>query len=597
MRFTTRPFHVMTGLTLLAIASGLGTTTSAHAATEKGPVQQHCSGDNAGLRLPAGFCATVFADGLGHARHLVVADDGVVYVNTWSGVYYGNEPPHDGGFLVALKDTRGTGTADVIERFGETPQSGGTGGTGMGLYAGYLYAETNDRLVRYRRDPGVVVPMDAAETIVSGLPMTGDHPMHPFLIDTDGQMYVDVASATNSCQPANRMLESPGLNPCTELLTRGGVWRYDAKRLNQVFSPAERYATGIRNAEGFALDSKTHHIFVTQHGRDQLHSNWPSLYAMEQEATLPAEELLLLGADHDYGWPSCYYDPSRRSLILAPEYGGDAHRVGPCAQKTGPVAAFPAHWAPNGLAYYDRPQFPAAYRQGVFIAFHGSWNRAPYAQRGYNVVFQALHGDQAGRCEIFADGFAGPIAAPDKAAHRPSGLAVGPDGALYVSDDVSGRIYRIVYEGHASAAGHASSVVPCPRANVAAGPIVPAPVTSDSHAPLAQKADDPDSLPVPEGATREMLRLGAQIYIGQVGGAACTGCHGLHATGTPLGPNLSANRWLWSDGTPAGIAASIRVGVPHPKNYRAPMPAMGGARLSADQVSAVAVYVWALSQP
>ena len=94
-----------------------------------------------------------------------------------------------------------------------------------------------------------------------------------------------------------------------------------------------------------------------------------------------------------------------------------------------------------------------------------------------------------------------------------------------------------------------------------------------------------------------MILLGEQIYHGQVGGATCTGCHGASATGTPLGPDLTSGRWRWSDGTFAGIAATIRVGVPHPKDFRAPMPAMGGAQLTADQVSAVATYVWALSQP
>ncbi len=106
----------------------------------------------------------------------------------------------------------------------------------------------------------------------------------------------------------------------------------------------------------------------------------------------------------------------------------------------------------------------SVYRNGVFIAFHGSWNRAPYPQGGYNVVFQPMVGDHAaGRCEIFADGFAGAVKSPDKADHRPSGLAVGPDGALYVSDDVRGRIYRIVYRG--GSAGSAGNVTPCPSEN------------------------------------------------------------------------------------------------------------------------------------
>ncbi len=123
-------------------------------------------------------------------------------------------------------------------------QSGGAGGTGIGLYKGSIYAEINDRIVRYALPAGAIVPSGSADTIVSGLPLGGDHPMHPFIIDAEGSMYVDVASATNACQLKNRQLKSPGANPCTELETRGGVWRYDANKTNQTFSTAERFAYG-----------------------------------------------------------------------------------------------------------------------------------------------------------------------------------------------------------------------------------------------------------------------------------------------------------------------------------------------------------------
>jgi len=555
---------------------------------------QACPNDDSGLTLPAGFCATVFADDIGHARHMVVGPSGAVYVNTWSGEYYGNTVTHAGGFLVALQDKTGTGKAEVTERFGETVQSGGAGGTGIGIYKGSLYAEINDRIVRYLLPAGSSVPRDPPQTIVSRLPLGGDHPMHPFIINVEGSMYVDVASATNACQLQNRQLKSPGANPCTELVTRGGIWRYDANKTNQTFSPAERFATGIRNAEGFAIDSAGR-VFVTQHGRDQLHANWPDLYRPEEEATLPAEQLMLLRASGDYGWPECYYDPFVQKLVLAPEYGGDGGKsVGPCANKIAPAAAFPAHWGPNGMALYDKNQFPARYRNGVFIAFHGSWDRAPYPQGGYNVVFQALSGDRAsGSCEIFADGFAGPVKTPEGAEHRPSGVAVGPDGSLYVSDDVRGRIYRIVYQG--GSAADAGTFTPCPSASAPAGDIVTVaakpPEGTHPEAGAARSA----SLPVPEGATREMVALGDRIYHGQVGGAACAGCHGASGTGSPLGPDLTGKKWLWSDGSFAGIAKTITDGVPRPKQYRSPMPPMGGAQLTPDQVSALAAYVWGLS--
>ena len=579
------------GIAATSTTLAQGSPTQTHFATDA------CPGNDSGLELPPGFCATVFADGIGHARHLVVASNGVVYVNTWSGRYYGNDKPHAGGFLVALQDTTGAGKANVNQRFGETVQSGGAGGTGIGLYKDGLFAEINDKIVRYPLSAGSIVPRAPAVPIVTGLPLTGDHPMHPFAIDSDGSLYIDVAAATNACQTQNRTPQSRGIDPCTELQTRGGIWRYDANKTGQAFSPAERFASGIRNGEGFAITAADL-MFVTMHGRDQLHANWPQFYKPEEEATQPAEELLLLRRGGDYGWPECYYDAIQGKLVLAPEYGGDGgKKVGPCATKGAPIAAFPAHWAPNSMALYDKQQFPGHYRNGVFIAFHGSWDRAPYPQGGYNVVFQALAGDHAsGECEIFADGFAGGMKSPGEARHRPSGLAVGPDGSLFVSDDIRGRIYRIVYRGGAGAGGNAAKYTACPSASAAAGSISAddAKPPEGTH-PDAGAAAETASLPVPGGATKEMVALGDRIFHGQVGGATCTGCHGPDAKGTPLGPDLTSGHWLWGDGSYPAIAKTITTGVQQPKQYRSPMPPMGGAQLSPDQVSALAAYIWGLS--
>jgi glucose/arabinose dehydrogenase len=431
---------------------------SAGAATATTPACANASG----LTLPAGFCATVFADKIGHARHLSVASNGVVYVNTWG--QSGEDEP--GGFLVALQDTNGRGNANLIKRFGSP---GEPGGTGIAIYKGAIYAENRDRIERYALSAGAIVPNGPPEIVVSGLPLTGDHPMHPFVIDADGALYVDVASATNACQRRNRTPQAPGLTPCTELRTRGGIWRYDAEKTHQTFSAAERFATGIRNADGIAIDASGRGIYATQHGRDQLRQNWPALYRPEQEATLPAEELLRVRAGADYGWPECYFDEVQGKLVLAPEYGGDGGKaVGVCAQKQAPVASFPAHWAPNDVVIYTGTGFPARYRDGAFIAFHGSWDRAPYPQGGYNVVFQPLrNGATTSRCEVFADGFAGAVKQPGSADHRPSGVAVGPDGALYVSDDSHGRIYRITYQP--TAGDSRPSYIPCPPVDAPAG--------------------------------------------------------------------------------------------------------------------------------
>ena len=405
-----------------------------------------CASDNGGLTLPEGFCATIFADSIGHARHLVVSPAGVVYVSTWSGQYF-NTPAPAGGFVVALRDTNGDGRADARERFGDSAKTAGAGGTGIALYKNALYVEAKDKIVRYALTDSAAVPTGQAETIVSGLPLTGDHPMHPFAIDTGGGIYVDLGSASNACQVKNRTLTSPGRKPCRELDTRGGVWRYDANKTNQRFSPAERYSTGIRNAVGIAVDPSGA-VYSTQHGRDQLAENWPKLFTPEQGQNLPSEEVMRLEQGADFGWPYCYFDGEQKKLVLAPEYGGDGKEVGDCASKRAPAAFFPAHWAPNDILFYTGTQFPERYRNGIFIPFHGSWNRAPGPQGGYNVVFQPMqNGTASGAYEVFADGFAGANKQPDAAAHRPAGLAMGPDGALYIADDKGGRIWRVVHRG------------------------------------------------------------------------------------------------------------------------------------------------------
>jgi glucose/arabinose dehydrogenase/cytochrome c5 len=587
------------GLFTVSVAVLLaGAYTSAGAATESNASAQNdavsCPGKDPGITLPPGFCATVFADNLGHARHLTVTSNGVVYVNTWSGLYYGNDKPPAGGFLVALKDTDGDGKADVVSRFGKTVAQGSAGGTGIALYNGALYAEVNDRIVRYKLPEIGVVPTDPPETIVSGLPLTGDHPMHPFAINDKGEMFVDVATATDSCQKKNRMAKSPGLKPCKELETRGGIWRYDANKTGQKFSPGERYATGIRNADGISVDPQDQSLYATQHGRDQLSQNWPNLYQPKQGAELPAEELLRVEQGGDYGWPECYFDDKQNKLVLGPEYGGDGgKKVGVCAEKKPPIASFPAHWAPNDLLIYRGDSFPTAYGGGAFIAFHGSWNRAPFPQGGYNVVFQPLaSGKASANYVVFADGFAGAKKEPGEAAHRPSGVAAGPDGSLYISDDQKGRIWRVTFHGDSKTTG--ITAAPSPTVvNETTGSVGGDAQPPEGIHPNAGSAAAAN-LPTPPGQTKDQVALGAEIFHGQ-NGATCTGCHGTNAKGTPLGPDLTAKHWLWGDGSVPSIAQTITNGVPNPKNYRSSMPPMGGAQLTPSDVLALADYVWALN--
>jgi glucose/arabinose dehydrogenase/mono/diheme cytochrome c family protein len=574
------------GLGIFSGAAGMASAAPpAMSATAAG-----CSGDNGGIVLSPGFCATVFADNIGHARHLVVAPNGVVYVNTWSGRYYKNDAPPAGGFLVALQDTKGTGKADVIKRFGESVPEGSAGGTGIQLYKGAIYAEVNDRIEKFSLGANSIVPTGKPEVIVSGMPLTGDHPMHPFIIDAKGNMFVDMGSATNACEVQNRMPKSPGTKPCTEKETRAGTWRYDANKTGQQFSPKERYATGIRNGEGYAIDAEGR-LFVTQHGRDQLSENWVAFYKPKDGPELPAEEVVELKSGADYGWPECYFDGAQKKLVLAPEYGGDGGKsVGLCAQRSAPAAFFPAHWAPNDLLIVQNSKFPAAYREGAFVAFHGSWNRAPAPQAGYNIVFQPMAGGKAsGDYVVFADGFAGAVKEPGEAAFRPSGLAVGPDGALYISDDSHGRIWRVTYHGAADAAKVAAAPAPKPSAAGSGSELPPEGVHPDAGRKTA-------SLTPPPGATKEQVALGDRIFHGEVANGTCGGCHGSDGKGSPVGADLVEGPWLWSDGSYDGIQKTITQGVAKPKQVGGAMPPFGGTPLKPDELKAVAAYVYAISR-
>jgi glucose/arabinose dehydrogenase len=389
------------------------------------------------LKLPDGFAAIEVTPGIGKARHLVVNSNGDIYVKR-------SDADGNKG-IVVLKDKNGDGIAD------ETNSFGNYGGTGIAIKNGYLYASSNKEVFRYKLNSNnQVADQNNPEKIVTGLVDRDQHNSKSIALDDAGNIYVNIGAPSNACQVQDRTKGSPGQDPCPILETAGGVWQFKTNKLNQSYPEGVRYCTGIRNIVGLDWNSQQRQLYAMQHGRDQLHEFYPDLYDEKQSAELPAEEMLLVKKGSNFGWPYCYYDEFQNKKILNPEYGGDAKKHGRCAGVDQPIMAFPGHWAPNALLFYTGNQFPEHYRNGAFICFLGSWNRSPQNQAGFFVAYVPFkNGKPSGKYEIFADGFTGltEIKAPAQAKHRPMGLAMGPDGSLYISDDVKGTIWKVVYKG------------------------------------------------------------------------------------------------------------------------------------------------------
>ena len=399
-----------------------------------------CDVGNGGITLPPGFCAIIVADQVGLARHVTVRPNGDVFVAL-------RRAPNgsDNGGILALRDTDGDGKANRKERFGTL------GGTGIGWYQGAVYFAADDRILRYPLSGTALVPTAAPATIVSGLPTAVEHKAKNITFSST-HMYVNIASGSNSCQVQNRVLESPGKDPCPELATRAGVWRFDPTRTGQKQSNGVRFATGLRDMIALAIKPGAGVLYGVQHDRDLLGSTWPRIFTMAQDARIPSEEFVRIKQGDDYGWPYCYHDRLLGKKVLAPEYGGDGQVVGRCATKKLPLMTFPAHWAPMSMVFYTKQQFPAKYLGGAFVAFHGDLfveTRPRADDPGYHVAFVPfVNGAPTGSYEIFASGFEGSgTATASGADHRATGLAQGPDGSLYITDDKGGRVWRVIYRG------------------------------------------------------------------------------------------------------------------------------------------------------
>ena len=391
------------------------------------------SNSNAGLTLPNGFTAKIIADKLGKARHLVVTPQHDIYVRL-------ARPVNGSGTLLLHEDHD---KANVVYGFGNY------GGTGVYLRDGYLYDASNSEIFRYKLDAqNRVIDTANPERIVKGLLDKGTHETKSITMDGEGNMYIPIGCPVNMLQEKECMEGSTGSPGCPLLDISGGVWVFKRDKPDQTYADGVRYATGLRNVVAVDWNYKANKLFVVQHGRDRLHDLYPNYYTTKQSAELPAESMFALSKGSNAGWPFCYYDQIKQKKIICPEYGGDGDKEAGSEFLT-PVKGFPGHLAPNDLLFYTGNQFPEKYRNGAFIAFHGSWNRAPEPQAGYFVVFQPFKdGLPFGDWEVFADGFFGPSEknSTRNAEHRPCGLAQGPDGSLYVADDSKGTIYKITYD-------------------------------------------------------------------------------------------------------------------------------------------------------
>jgi hypothetical protein len=233
-----------------------------------------------------------------------------------------------------------------------------------------------------------------------------------------------------------------------KLDSAGGIWQFKVDKLNQSYADGIKYATGIRNCVGLDWNNEVNELFITVHGRDELYQSYPEYYDQKSGAELPSETMYMVKKGDDCGWPYVHWDHLQNKKILNPEFGGDRVKTG-ADNAISPLVGFPGHLAPNALLIYSGNQFPAKYKNGAFIAFHGSWNRSPEPQEGFYVVFVPMkNGKPTGKWEVFANGFAGmeTVVNLSAAKHRPCGLAQGADGSLYVSDDSKGYVWKISYK-------------------------------------------------------------------------------------------------------------------------------------------------------
>ena len=348
--------------------------------------------DTASLRVPPGFVITMYAEDVPGARSMTLSPSGIVYVGTLEGA---------DGSVYAVVDEDRDGAADRVV----TIARGLSQPNGVAWRDGSLYVAGFNRVIRYAAIDDFVssgrgfadVPLAA---LVRRLPATEHHEWRYIGFGPDGKLYVGLGAPCNICDP------DPPL---------AGI-----VRMNPDGSGYEAFASGVRNTVGFDWSSETGELWFTDNGRDELGDDVPS----DELNSAPRPGI-------HFGYPFCH-----QGDIADPEFGDrrDCEEFEPPAWKLG------AHVAALGMRFYDGAMFPEEYRGRVFLAEHGSWNRSPKV--GYRVVSIRMEGGRPVEEETFAEGWL----QGDEAWGRPVDVLVMPDGALLVSDDRKGAIYRIATE-------------------------------------------------------------------------------------------------------------------------------------------------------
>lgn len=399
------------------------------------------------LILPPGFHASIVADGLGpFVRHLAFRDKETLYISTERQ----SKDAANAGILALHLNAQGK--ADRIEQFSQIDN-----GTGIAFHDGALYTASADTVYRFRFSGTELVPTLPPEKIVKNVPSRT-----PIVFDDSGRLYLAVGGAGNFCTPANATegigpvsrlppgYKPVGPTPCPALAGRAGVWRFNLSKPELDFlGDGQHFATGIRDINALSWSHGQGALYGVMYGRDGTNKFWPAMVSPAEDAAV-SDEMFRIPMGANLGWPYTYYDAVRHQRLKSPEYGGDGKTAVTSKEFSTPVVAFPAHVAPQAMLFYDGALFPRHYRNGAFIAFHGAGGDQPGGHDdGYDVVFVPFSGaGKAGAPEVFADGFAGPDRADrngTKAHYRPMGLAVSPDGSLYVAESQKGRVWRISY--------------------------------------------------------------------------------------------------------------------------------------------------------